>query len=120
MVIYLYFRLKIKDNKFNMLTNNNSNLKAHKIFNKIDELNIKNIIISFYNLIIKIFHLYDFYLLDLAPAPPNFFGSHLLGSATNKVLSYCKRASLISLFDYSSTNFWLKATIPLQMAYLMA
>ena len=50
-------------------------------------------------------HLYDFYLLDLAPAPPNFFGSHLLGSATNKVLSYCKSASLISLFDCSSTNF---------------
>lgn len=33
-------------------------------------------------------YLYDFWYLDLAPGPPYFFGSHLLGSATSKVLSY--------------------------------
>ena len=31
---------------------------------------------------------YDFWYLALAPGPPNFFGSHCLLSATNRVRSY--------------------------------
>jgi len=58
--------------------------------------------------------------LALAPGPPNFLGSHLLGSATNNVLSYYKSNSFISLFDDSSTNFWLYATTPLAIACLIA
>ncbi len=50
-------------------------------------------------------HLYDFYFLALAEGPPNFLGSHLLGSDTNKVLSYCKNFILISLLEASSTYF---------------
>merc|ERR1719328_285578 len=49
----------------------------------------------------------DFWYLARAPGPPNFLGSFLLGSATNRDLSNCTRISLISCLDCSSTYLWL-------------
>merc|ERR1719264_1614905 len=54
----------------------------------------------------------DFWYLARAPGPPNFLGSFLLGSATNRDLSNCTRISLISCLDCSSTYFWYLARAP--------
>ena len=48
---------------------------------------------------------YDFWNLARAPGPPNFLGSHNLGSATNKLLSKCNNFYLISLLLLSSLYF---------------
>jgi len=49
-------------------------------------------------------YIYVTFSIYLSFIPPNFFGSHLLGSATNKVLSYANKISLISLLETSSTT----------------
>ena len=72
-------------------------MELFKFFSKLIQLKLK--------IDIKYSHLYDFYFLALADGPPNFFGSHLLGSVTKSVLSYYKRTDLISRLEASSTYF---------------